>query len=260
MENRIIVTTNSIHLSSNLIVSTGMITSSSAFASTMLHPFHRKSLLKTLTLFQWRVPADKRVFQNPLNGNSLFHQLLLEYAVMTGPRVAFATEIKFGSRLHDSNLAVPGETARWSDSDDQDNSTWPGLQSKATRLEKANNSFSMDFWIRIILVWYITQTRISVQRARSKDTWNAIPLHSGSALLLKVHHHPFAAQLDMDGSHLWHPKVASNGRKWKYKRAEDEVTETPAQNQKKDILTDINPLKRGRWEHRRRCCQDQRRP
>ena len=42
---------------------------------------------------------------------------------MTGPRVAFATEIKFGSRLHDSNLAVPGETARWSDSDDQDNST-----------------------------------------------------------------------------------------------------------------------------------------
>ncbi len=64
---------------------------------------------------------------------------------MTGPRVAFATEIKFGSGLHDPGLAVPSETSRWSDSDGQDNSTWPGLQSKATRLEKANNSFSMNF-------------------------------------------------------------------------------------------------------------------
>lgn len=84
----------------------------------MLHPFHTNSLLKTLSSFLWLVPADKRVFQNLLNGHSSFHELLLEYAVMTGPRVAFATEIRFRSRLHDSGLAVPGEVARWSDSDD----------------------------------------------------------------------------------------------------------------------------------------------
>lgn len=135
-----------------------------------------------------------------------------------------------------------------------------------TQLGQARATSNMGFWIKIILVRYIhPNTNISTKERSLKPPKNAFPRHPGSQLLLSFHDRPLSYQFSkidrqqpLISNQTWFQSERVEEEKTRHQGWRDRNTDTEYQKEK--ILINNDPLKRGRWEHRRQRCQYQRRP